>query len=68
MAPIDLMFQSIAGSQKGNEAFGLNAQMLQDGREMMLKKGTSTGPKRHVLRDQDRVPSFLLRLTMAGIR
>ncbi len=43
-APIDLMFQSIAGSQKGNEAFGLNAQMLQDGREMMLKKGTSTGP------------------------
>ena len=35
-APIDLMFQSIAGSQKGNEAFGLNAQMLQ--------KGTSTGP------------------------
>ena len=43
-APIDLMVQSIAGSQKGNEAFGLNAQMLQDGREMMLKKGTSTGP------------------------
>jgi len=43
-APIDLMFQSIAGSQKGNEAFGLNAQMLQDGRDMMLKKGTSTGP------------------------
>ena len=43
-APIDLMFQSIAGSQKGNEAFGLNAQMLQAGREMMLKKGTSTGP------------------------
>ena len=43
-APIDLLFQSIAGSQKGNEAFGLNAQMLQDGREMMLKKGTSTGP------------------------
>ena len=43
-APIDLMFQSIAGSQKGNEAFGLHAQMLQDGREMMLKKGTSTGP------------------------
>ena len=43
-APIDLMFPSIAGSQKGNEAFGLNAQMLQDGREMMLKKGTSTGP------------------------
>ncbi len=43
-APIDLMFQSIAGSQKGNEAFGLTAQMLEEGRQMMLSKGTSTGP------------------------
>lgn len=43
-APIDLMFQSIAGSQKGNEAFGLNAQMLQDGHDMMLSQGTCTGP------------------------
>lgn len=43
-APIDLMFQSIAGSQKGNEAFGLTAQMLDEGRAMMLHKGTSTGP------------------------
>ncbi len=43
-APMDLMFQSIAGSQKGNEAFGLTATMLDEGREMMLRKGTSTGP------------------------
>ncbi|MGE4548849.1 MAG: ethanolamine ammonia-lyase subunit EutB [Intestinibacillus sp.] len=43
-APIDLMFQSIAGSQKGNEAFGLTAQMLDEGRDMMLHRGTSTGP------------------------
>ncbi len=43
-APIDLMFQSIAGSQKGNEAFGLTASMLQEGRDMMLKEATSTGP------------------------
>lgn len=43
-APADLMFQSIAGSQKGNEAFGLTARMLKDGRELMLRKGTSTGP------------------------
>lgn len=43
-APVDLMFQSIAGSQKGNEAFGLTAQMLKEGRELMLKRGTSTGP------------------------
>lgn len=43
-APIDLMFQSIAGSQKGNEAFGLTASMLDEGRDMMLRKATSTGP------------------------
>lgn len=43
-APIDLMFQSIAGSQKGNEAFGLTAAMLDEGRDMMLHKATSTGP------------------------
>ena len=42
--PIDLMFQSIAGSQKGNEAFGLNGSMLQEGHDMMLKEATSTGP------------------------
>ena len=43
-APIDLMFLSTAGSQKGNEAFGLNGKMLEEGRDMMLRKGTSTGP------------------------
>ena len=43
-APLDLMFQSIAGSQKGNEAFGLTAQMLEEGRQTMLTRGTCTGP------------------------
>lgn len=43
-APLDLMFQSIAGSQKGNEAFGLTADMLAEGRATMLTKGTCTGP------------------------
>ena len=43
-APMDLMFQSIAGSQKGNEAFGLTASMLSEGEDMMLHEGTSTGP------------------------
>ena len=43
-APIDLMFQSIAGSQKGNEAFGLNGHMLQEGHDMMLREATCTGP------------------------
>ena len=43
-APIDLMFQSIAGSQKGNEAFGLTTKMLEEGRQMVLERGTCTGP------------------------
>ena len=43
-ATLDLMFQSIAGSQKGNEAFGLTAQMLEEGRQTMLTRGTCTGP------------------------
>lgn len=43
-APMDLMFQSIAGSQKGNEAFGLTASMIEQGRQMVLSKGTCTGP------------------------
>ncbi|MGL6199186.1 MAG: ethanolamine ammonia-lyase subunit EutB [Lachnospiraceae bacterium] len=43
-APIDLMFQSIAGSQKGNEAFGLTSRMLEEGRQMVLERGTCTGP------------------------
>ena len=43
-APIDLLFQSIAGSEKGNEAFGLTVAMLDEAQEMMLKYGTCTGP------------------------
>ena len=43
-APMDLMFQSIAGSQKGNEAFGISGTMLKEGYDMMMREGTSTGP------------------------
>ena len=43
-APSDLIFQSIAGSEKGNEAFGVTAAMLQEARELMLSDGTATGP------------------------
>lgn len=43
-APADLIFQSIAGSQKGNEAFGLTASMLQEAKDLMHSEGTSTGP------------------------
>lgn len=43
-APADLIFQSIAGSQKGNEAFGISAGLLEDARQLALKNGTATGP------------------------
>lgn len=40
----DLIFQSIAGSQKGNEAFGISADMIQEAHDMALTRGTATGP------------------------
>jgi ethanolamine ammonia-lyase large subunit len=43
-APSDLFFQSVAGSQKGNEAFGISTAMLDEARELCLKQGTGTGP------------------------
>ncbi len=43
-APCDLIFQSIAGSQKGNEAFGFTAQTLEEARQMLLRDGTAEGP------------------------
>lgn len=42
-APADLIFQSIAGSQKGNEAFGFSAQTLCDAQTMALSQGTAEG-------------------------
>ena len=43
-APCDLIFQSIAGSQKGNEAFGFSAATIAEARDMLLKEGTAEGP------------------------
>lgn len=43
-APSDLIFQSIAGSEKGNTAFGFNAADIAEARDLMLSDGTSTGP------------------------
>lgn len=43
-APADLIFQSIAGSEKGNTAFGFNAADIAEARDLMLSDGTSTGP------------------------
>lgn len=43
-APCDMIFQSIAGSQKGNEDFGVSASLLSEAQDLMLKEGTSVGP------------------------
>ncbi len=43
-APCDLIFQSIAGSQKGNEAFGFSAATLEEARQLMHSRGTAEGP------------------------
>ncbi|MEG0068241.1 ethanolamine ammonia-lyase subunit EutB [Cetobacterium sp.] len=43
-APTDLIFQSIAGSQKSNEAFGITGAMIEEARELALTHGTAAGP------------------------
>lgn len=43
-APADLIFQSIAGSELGNTAFGFNAKTLEEAQALALHKGTAEGP------------------------
>lgn len=43
-APTDLIFQSIAGSQKGNEAFGFTGKTLEEAEALALRDGTAEGP------------------------
>jgi len=41
-APIDLVFQSIAGTEAANKSFGINLGILQEGREAALALGRGT--------------------------
>ncbi len=43
-APADLIFQSIAGSELGNTAFGFTAKTIEEARQLALSRGTATGP------------------------
>ncbi len=43
-APIHCLFQSVAGSEKGNQAFGINKEILDEAYELGLKEGKATGP------------------------
>ncbi|SEP16812.1 ethanolamine ammonia-lyase subunit EutB [Propionispora vibrioides] len=42
-APMDLMFQSIAGSQKSNEAFGIHVALMDEAYQLMGQRKSSTG-------------------------
>ncbi|MFX3616715.1 MAG: ethanolamine ammonia-lyase subunit EutB [Sporolactobacillus sp.] len=43
-APAGLIFQSIAGSQKANTAFGINRAMLEEARQLAAEQGQAWGP------------------------
>jgi ethanolamine ammonia-lyase large subunit len=45
-APMDLMFQSLSGSEKGNKGFGISVKMLDEASAMMKELGTAEGPNR----------------------
>jgi ethanolamine ammonia-lyase large subunit len=47
-APLDLLFQSVAGTQKANESFGITLSMLREGRERVLEHHKQNiSPRRH---------------------
>ncbi|MGQ1772449.1 ethanolamine ammonia-lyase subunit EutB [Listeria monocytogenes] len=43
-APTGLVFQSIAGSEKGNIAFGFDGATIEEARQLALQSGAATGP------------------------
>lgn len=43
-APTDMIFQSIAGSQKGNSAFGFSADIVREAQALLKERGTARGP------------------------
>lgn len=43
-APCDMIFQSIAGSEKGNRAFGFTTDTIREAKELLRRQGTALGP------------------------
>lgn len=43
-APMDVLFQSIAGSEMSNSAFGITRAMIEEAQAMIREKGTAQGP------------------------
>lgn len=44
--PMDLMFQSVAGTEAANKAFGISIKLLDEAWAMMKEKGSTKGPNR----------------------
>jgi ethanolamine ammonia-lyase large subunit len=42
-APMDIMFQSLAGTETGNRSFGINVTMLDEARALIRERGTLRG-------------------------
>lgn len=45
-APADLIFQSLAGTQKGNESFGISVSLLNEANALINELGTASGENR----------------------
>jgi ethanolamine ammonia-lyase large subunit len=43
-APLDLLFQSIAGSEQANRNFGVSVALLDEGLDLCRREGTAEGP------------------------
>ena len=45
-APLDLLFQSLCGSEKGCRAFGIDIKLMDEAAQMVQELGAATGPNR----------------------
>ncbi|MBS1957932.1 MAG: ethanolamine ammonia-lyase subunit EutB [Bdellovibrionales bacterium] len=43
-APVDLFFQSLAGSEKANRNFGISLKLIDEAHDMIRREGTAEGP------------------------
>ncbi|MFC5448497.1 ethanolamine ammonia-lyase subunit EutB [Paenibacillus aestuarii] len=43
-APADMVFQSLAGTEDGNKAFGISAELLDEADDLVRREGSGTGP------------------------
>jgi len=43
-APADMVFQSLAGTEAGNKAFGIHEQLLDEADDLIRRDGTAAGP------------------------